>query len=471
MKEDKSDNWIASSLKKHLEEGKLPYEIGAWENFQKIRKARKRRTLYYWTGAVAASLALLFTLSQVFLVQNDLSDDRKDVPVLANAGDQAPELGLQESVKEEQKSEVQAPSELPQEQTAKVKEPEAQSGFLAESTSTANEKSNTASNTSGKPEIKAAEETNPPIETVEKQSEAALKAEEKTVAVISPEVEKKQAEKPVNSSSLIASGENPSKTIMLDKNQANKAEDYKAEKLAEVVPTPTVTEEEFPEIPKEQTRVYLGMGVSPGFATMQQNNNTTTASSLGVGMSLNVDLPGKLTLGSGFGLNYLNQQNKSQMAVTVAGYRTSQVDKLDIQQVQLEMPLYFKYPITRNEAISVQAGFSNVYALNQNTEQVTTVNEQVVVSNSSSFDAMNSSSFALQSNAVSRTQELNNPNSKFYPFATVNFGVNIRVHESKSVNYMVMPFYNHQLQTVSGFGDKFGMFGASLKLNFGGSDR
>ncbi|WP_373399294.1 hypothetical protein V8V91_06055 [Algoriphagus halophilus] len=76
MKEDKSDEWIASSLKKHLEEGQLPYEIGAWEEFQKVRNSRKRRASYYWMGAVAASLLLLVGISQVFF-QSDLEPDQE----------------------------------------------------------------------------------------------------------------------------------------------------------------------------------------------------------------------------------------------------------------------------------------------------------------------------------------------------------------------------------------------------------
>ena len=85
MKEDKSDKWIASSLKKHLEEGKLPYEVGAWEGFQKVRNARKRRNIYYWGGAVAASLLLLFGISQVLRMETSVQDDTlRNTEILSN---------------------------------------------------------------------------------------------------------------------------------------------------------------------------------------------------------------------------------------------------------------------------------------------------------------------------------------------------------------------------------------------------
>ncbi len=454
MKEDKSDKWIASSLNKHLEEGQFPYEVGAWESFQKKRKAKKHREILFWGGAVAASLILLFAVSQVFLVETNAPLDEVKVPVLAEAEKAKDSVNSIEVPVNEKVGEQKAILET---ETSKVKSPE----YLVDQSTSENSQQ---SKVTERAELNAGQRKSltliPEEEIVEKQNNTSA-SNEKALAVVIPEKEELIQQKPTNSSDLMPSKESLNLTLKTE------AETEENKTLPEKTLASIVEEEDFPEIPKEQTKVYLGMGVSPGFGSFQQNNTTTSASSLGVGMLLNVDLPGKLTVGSGFGINYLNQQNESQMPVTIAGYRTSQVEKQEINQVQLELPVYFKYPVTRNNSISVQAGFSNLYAINQNAEQVTTVNEQVAVNNS--LDA--SSSFVLASNAVSQTQVLTNDGSRFYPFATVNFGVNIRVLESEKVNYMVMPFYNHQLRSISGFGDNFGMFGASLKLNFGGSEK
>lgn len=464
MKEDKSDKWIASSLNKYLEEGQTPYELGAWENFQKIRKARKRRVVTYWIAAVAASLLLLFGVSQVFIEQNDLLLEDGDVPVLANAdrldnSSNSLESTLNDTSDEKKNGEVIEKS-VPKTLNDPSNKEEISPKTLV--------KPSDSKNIALSKEQKAPESVDrisnsiamvPDSKNQEKENKKEL-SKEKSLAEIIPENEKTNKENASKSTVVTGSKENFGLSLTMPEKPTEKTN-----LIAENTETLT-KEEDFPEIPKEQTKVYLGMGLSPGFGSFQQNNNTTTASSLGVGMLLNVDLPGKLTLGSGFGVNYLNQQNESQMPVTIAGYRTSQVETQDIQQVQLELPVYLKYPITRNNSVSVQAGFSNLYAINRNAEQVTTVNEQVAVNNSS-----DASSFALASNAVSRTQVLTNDDSRFYPFATLNFGVNVKLLESKKVNYMIMPFYNHQLRTISGFGDNFGMFGASLKLNFGGVEK
>jgi hypothetical protein len=455
MKEDKSDKWIASSLKKHLEEGELPYELGAWENFQKVRKARKHRTIFYWSVAVAASLLFLFAVSQAFLGQNEIQLQEMKVPVLADADQAVDSLNsldfpmTDKSEEDQGMKETEMPEVNISEYLAETSKPENKQQAKVEMIT------ELGANQNKTPELKAEEKIQEKQNASDVSSEKAL-AEEVSVN------EKTSQDKPKNASGLIASQE--SLKLSLDNSENVVVE---KESIAEETIATMPIDEDFPEIPKEHTKVYLGMGVSPGFGSFQQNNNTTTASSIGIGMLLNVDLPGKLTLGSGLGVNYMNQQNESLMPVTIAGYRTSQVEKQDIQQVQLEMPVYFKYPVTRNNSISVQAGFSNYYAINQNAEQQTTVNQQFVVNNS-----LNSNSaFDLASLAVSQTEALSNDESKFYPFATVNFGVNIRVLESEKVNYMVMPFYNHQLRSISGFGDNFGMFGASLKLNFGGSEK
>jgi hypothetical protein len=455
MKEDKSDKWIASSLKKHLEEAELPYELGAWENFQKIRKERRRRRIVYWSSAVAASLLLLLAVSQVFLGQNNDQLEDVNIPVLGDSGKAVDSLDLNEIPTTENSKEKQPLQES--------KIPEVNSSeLLAEASKSENTQQSIVQKTS---ELNAGKSKSSDsvaeVKNLEKQINSVISEEIALSEVMIPKKEIVEEKKPANATSLIATQE----SLKLALNNTDK-EAGESESISEVIAS-TVKEEDFPEIPKEQTRVYLGMGVSPGFGSFQQNNTTTTASSVGVGMLLNVDLPGKLTVGSGLGVNYMNQQNESLVPVTIAGYRTSQVEKQDIQQVQLELPVYFKYPVTRNNSISVQAGFSNLYAINQNAEQQTTVNQQFAVNNSS--DAGNS--FALASMAVSQTQVLTNDESNFYPFATLNFGVNIRVIKSEKVNYMVMPFYNHQLRSISGFGDNFGMFGASLKLNFGGSEK
>lgn len=457
MKEDKSDEWIASSLKKHLEEGQLPYEIGAWEEFQKVRNSRKRRASYYWMGAVAASLLLLVGISQVFF-QSDLEPDQELVAteMRSEPFQQQEEKPIQEEASDSDLKEEEGKSPEP-ELLAESHQLQPNNGSSSNEPDEEIESERSVQNTEAIPSFSKAGKA----ENLIALEEVKELEEQETANPIKEEV-KKNTKLPTSTSGLIAT---------LDKQpeaQAAQETVVKIKKEQDNQLIATVEEEDFPEIPKDHATVSLGMGVSPGFGTIQQDDVNTTASSIGVGMLLDVDLPGKLTIGSGFGLNYMSQQNKSQMPVTIAGYRTSQVEKQNIEQVQLEMPVYFKYPVTRNNAVSIQAGFSNLYAINQSAEQRTTINEQVAVNN---FSDANSSAFALSSVAVSQTEVLQTEDSKFYPFATLNFGVNIRLVETKHANYLVMPFYNHQLRSISGFGTNFGMFGASLKLNFGGSEK
>ena len=39
MQEDKTNKWLASKLRKQQEDSQLPYELGAWEAFEKKRAA------------------------------------------------------------------------------------------------------------------------------------------------------------------------------------------------------------------------------------------------------------------------------------------------------------------------------------------------------------------------------------------------------------------------------------------------
>ncbi len=208
----------------------------------------------------------------------------------------------------------------------------------------------------------------------------------------------------------------------------------------------------------------LIMGLSPGFGASQTAGQSTSGTSLGLGMMIDMKLTEKLVMGSGLGLNFLNQSSESQSYAQIAGYSSPVTEKNEIAQVQVDIPFYFKYPITRNQSISVQAGFSNLVTFNQYSEQQSSYTRQVAVLDA---NAAGLNSFTLKSESVNQSSALEVPQNRFYPFATANLGVNIRLFESKKSSYEVMPFYNHPLQEFSGYGEKLGMFGASFKVNFG----
>jgi hypothetical protein len=152
----------------------------------------------------------------------------------------------------------------------------------------------------------------------------------------------------------------------------------------------------------------------------------------------------------------------------VAGISSAVTQTDQISQVQVDIPLYVRYPITRSQSVSVQAGFSNLLTFNQSAEQQTSFTRQVAVPDA---NAANANSFTLMTQTVDQLSSLAVPQSKFYPFATANFGINVRLYQSKKTSYEVMPFYNYPLQEFSGYGQKLGLFGASFRVNFGAVER
>lgn len=471
MKEDKLDKEIAASLKKKLVEASVPYEIGAWEGFQKKRARRKRKAIAYWTTGIAASLLLI----AVGLNSVDLSENRN-----ANS----PEVQLSENTvkaPENKVEEVPALEEIPTTEDT----PTTDSKELAENSPTVAPKAiEPNTNASGSKSLpKASEKPKSPTISIDSKALASVpqpvqKTEITETIKISPELPPIVKENPIaqitekpNSQQkepFIAKSEEEEKQVAVKSPE---------EKLALVVPEepvkPTekeafVAENDFPIIEKDKTTVGLGMGLSPGFGAIQSDNQVATASTIGLGMLVDIKLPGKLTLGSGLGLNYLNQNGKQESTVMSLGNTYPQTEKLEVRQMQVEVPVFVKYPVTRNNSISVQAGFSNFYALNETGSQENTVARQMAVYNN---DAAGFSSVSLKQQDVTESIPLESKSGRFYPFATLNFGVNLRVLETKGASYVIMPFYNHQVRQVSGYGDTFGLFGASFKMNFGGGEK
>lgn len=434
MQEDNPEKWLASSLRKQQEENPLPYELGAWEAFEAKRAAAVRKKAGYWITGIAASLALLWVAGSVWLTQDIQSEN---TPLNE-------QIALEEA--------VITPESNPMEQQI-LKEGRNAKSDSEELSSNRSEESFTPRLNQISTGLKQEKGNSNPVSNESKTSVNLALIEKSSTEEIGQKAEAVE--------SLIAQAEKPAEEI------PSKAEKQDQAVVAQQLPTePQLSEEEIQEILETKSFARLAMGLSPGFGTSQGTEQTTSGSSLGLGVLVDMDMPGKLTLGSGLAVNYLNQATESQnYNYGGANALSAPVTETDeISQVQVDIPLYVKYPVTRNQSVSIQAGFSNLLTFNQTAQQQSTYTRQVAVLDA---NAANSNSFVLKSESVSQSTAIDVPQNKFYPFATANLGVNIRLYESKKSSYEVMPFYNYPLQEFSGYGEKLGMFGASFKVNFG----
>ncbi|WP_057940391.1 hypothetical protein [Algoriphagus resistens] len=480
MKEDKLDNEIAASLKKKLVEASVPYQLGAWEGFQKKRAAQKRKTIAAWASGIAASLLLLAVgLNSVDFSGNENAADSGEAKLAESAGESPKNTVEDFTITDAIEQESIEDSPVANLEALKPNTNVSGSENQAEPSDNTRPQGNVIDT---KALATAPETVEKPEKTgVKSLPELPLVSNEKTIAQVKENA--KMVEPP-----LIPKTEEVEDTEKIIKQhppliaKSEEGEKLPTVKSTEQIPALAkveepvepeekeafVTESDFPLIPKDKTTVGLGMGVSPGFGSVQGENQMATASTIGVGMLVDIKLPGKLTLGSGLGVNYLSQNAKQESMVMSLGNNYPQTEKLEVRQMQVEMPVFVKYPVTRSNSISIQAGFSNFYAVNENANQKNTVERQVAVYNN---DAMGYSSLSMKQQTVTESMPLESKSGKFYPFATLNFGVNLRVLETKGANYVIMPFYNYQVKQVSGYGNTFGLFGASFKMNFGGGEK
>jgi hypothetical protein len=429
------DNWskrLADSLRKQQEDSPLPYEPGAWEAFEKRRKTGIISPIYYWLSGVAASIALVFMIGYGLLSPEEKADQ---VASAIEFQEQAPF----ENPSKASEIEVQPENVEEKSNVLLADAPKSSSSFKEnagrvsaakvtskENLQIANSKSSISAISTEQIESKASESHNPPL----------IALEEKVV------LEQQPTKQPETKSALVPMTEEEAKAKLM----AQIGEELKEEAEKE----------------KRVSSVVLGFG--PGFGSSTQNNVATSGSNLGLGVAYDMNLGKKLALGSGLGLNYLNQSSQSQDYAQVAGFASAVQETQQVQQVQVDIPLYVRYPVTRDNSISLQAGFSNLITFNQLAEQVQSFTRQVYVA-----DAMNVSANAstLRTEQVSLASDLIVPSQRFFPLATANLGVNIRVYESPKTSYLVMPFYNYPIQDISGTGQNPGVVGAAFKVRFG----
>jgi hypothetical protein len=180
-------------------------------------------------------------------------------------------------------------------------------------------------------------------------------------------------------------------------------------------------------------------------------------------MQVDKALAGKLRVGSGLGVNYLSQATEGPSGMKLTGVNSPIERTTEVQQVQVDLPVYLRYSVTPSKSISVQAGFSNLLTFNQSAQQELIYTRQVAAP----ADATANSLSTLKSAQVVETSPLDGPSTRFFPFALANLGVNFRVYESKKSTYLLIPFYSYPLQDISGTGQNPAVLGAAFKITFG----
>jgi hypothetical protein len=431
MQEDKWSTRLGELLRKKQEETPIPYAPGAWEAFE-ARRNQKRAIppFWWWSGGIAASLALILFLGLQWTGGNQEQRVALEKESIQEAGQ--PSQVEQSQADFESTDSEEAPKVLAEQTAEKSKgsgsnsyasTPQKSSQLLAKS-DLGTQKSLVYSTES------AAENV---VETTSQQAQA--------LAATSP-----------------AASSNASLQASLKEEKSIVPTTATVPSYAEIVPAEAAAL-----LAQQKDPLAFAIGLGPGFGNSTEANQVTSGSLIGLGMQVDMALGRKLRVGSGLGVNYLSQATEGPSVFSLAGVNSPIEKTTQLQQVQVDLPLYVRYSLTPSKSISVQAGFSNLLAFNQAAQQELVYNRQVAVP----ADATTNSLGTFKTMQVVETSTLAGPSTRFFPFALANLGVNVRVYETKKSNYLLMPFYSYPLQDISGTGQNPAVVGAAFKITFG----
>ena len=421
MQEDKWSTQLGERLRKLQEEAPQPYLPGAWEAFE-ARRNQKRNIppFWWWAGGIAASLALIFLVGGLF------TGEQKE-PSSASGQQLASEPQV-----------IQEGSTAPAEQSQGNSESKLDGG---ESSGGLSKQRNEKRLDSNRNSFQPSEQKSSPLQA---RSAIATVESNPTTEAFTEAVPEQALASSVQASPPVASlGEEKVVTTT-------------APNFAEIVPS-----EAAELLAQQKEPLSFAVGLGPGFGNSNASNQVTSGSRIGLGMQVDKALVGNLRVGSGLGINYLSQASEGQASFKLTGVNSPIQETTQLQQVQVDLPLYVRYSVTPSKSISVQAGFSNLLTFNQATEQ-----ELVFTRQASDSDLANSLS-TQKTVQVTQSSALPGPSSRFLPFAQANLGVNVRVYENKKTSYLLMPFYSYPLQDISGTGQNPAVVGAAFKITFG----
>ena len=422
MQEDKWSTQLGERLRKLQEEAPQPYLPGAWEAFEARRNQKRSLPLvWWWAGGIAASMALIFLIGGLF------TGEQKE----QSSGQQ---LALESQV-------IQEESAAPAEQSEGNSESKVNRG---ESSKAYSKQPNEKRSDSGRKSFPSSEQGSSPLNA----SSAIISVESNPTTEAFTEAVPEQV--------LASSVQAGPPVAILGEEKVVGQPTTSAPNYAEIVPS-----EAAELLAQQKDPLAFAVGLGPGFGNSNEANQITSGSRIGLGMQVDMALAGKLRIGSGLGLNYLSQASEGQASLKLVGVNSPIQETSQVQQVQVDLPLYVRFPLSPSRAISLQAGFSNLLTFNQATEQKLVFMREV-----SASDLANSLS-TQRTVQVTQSSTLPGPSSRFIPFAQANLGVNVRVYENKKTSYLLMPFYSYPLQDISGTGQNPAVVGAAFKITFG----
>jgi hypothetical protein len=436
MQEDKWSTRLGELLRKKQEEAPLPYATGAWEAFE-ARRNQKRGIppFWWWSGGIAASLALILFLGLQWTGGN--KENRVAVKTQT----------IQEVVPNQSEQSQGNPESKESEEVPKV---------LSEQTSD-------KSSRTGTYPLQAARQESPRLMESDLGAQKGLISSTELVPEKLVEITSQQAQALASATQAappIASLEAASLQASLQEGKSSTptTTTTSAPSYAEIVPA-----EAAELLAQQKDPLSFSLGLGPGFGNSSEASQVTSGSRIGLGMQVDKALAGKLRVGSGLGVNYLSQATEGPTGMKLAGVNSPIERTTQVQQVQVDVPVYIRYSVTPSKSISVQAGFSNLLTFNQSAQQELIYTRQVAAP----ADATANSLGTLKSAQVVETTPLAGPSTRFFPFALANLGVNFRVYETKKSNYLLMPFYSYPLQDISGTGQNPAVVGAAVKITFG----
>lgn len=419
------DNWstrLGDLLRKKQEEVPIRYDPGAWEAFEERRnQKRSSPLLWWWAGGIAASFALILVVGLQWSQENE-----KQLVAVATPSIQEVAPSPSESIQVDPESMA---SDQANSQTLPERAIKKNMGSILNSSSSKPRKS---------PYLHTSEDLNRLALATESSKETSpVTSLEQTLAT---------------SSQLVLSS--PS------------SEEVKSSVSAPAASTPSYTDI----VPAEAAALLAGqkksfafaIGLGPGFGNSTASNQVTSGSRIGLAVQADKALVGDLRLGSGLGVNYQNQSTEGPAAMKMVGVNSLIEQTTQVQQVQVDLPLYLSYSLTSSKSISVQAGFSNLLTINQAAQQELSYTRQLAAP----ADGTANSIDILKSAQVIETTPLAGPSARFFPFALANLGVNVRVYETKKSTYLLMPFYSYPIQDISGTGQNPAVLGAAFKITF-----
>jgi|GEM_PF-3122972 len=207
-------------------------------------------------------------------------------------------------------------------------------------------------------------------------------------------------------------------------------------------------------------QLLFGVILASGIGVDNSSQGLTGAMSYNGGVSFELPIADRLSIGTGLVVNYMSTDRESTSFVGDLNNPDKREDAFHSEYFNLGIPIQLVYTLNeRKDNLFALIGINSYYSVKQQTHVNSTTTRDVHVFSGDGEPMIVTETFGS-------SETIRGEGNELLPAATLDLALSYRLFQSEGLVYEIRPFYRHPISSITGDGTRVPMGGVAIRLLF-----